>query len=638
MFEFSIRLALALGFVSLSWFAKWPAFEPAWKLSTLFATYSMVLSLLEKRGLRNSGVAGIAAVIDSAAISFALYQSKLLDSYGFISLLPIGWAAFRFQSDALSMAPISAASMLVISNLPQGSGWTPPLLIQCGGTLVLGLLMARKEKPQVAQPVLSFELNHSENGAQQAEYQELRDKFRKMRDHAESLERSGRRDRFAAILHDTTDTDPTSPMASLAKKIREVCNVQGLSLYAMQQSSSRLVVHAVSGDVPGNTSDSSIDLPEFLSEWQLKDRLDSAIKVIKAPEDASHSSTVLLKDRGRILGILALFDQSKSRLIEAAEIATECSETIARMVRLHLVREEEKRRLRQTELLYTLSSVCQGADTTSSLASRVARELWETLSLDHLSIAFLESGEPMLAASHGINYPTLELMTFHQEAGAEGWIQSGAPEVTVANARDDDRFPRDQALKRRIGSFFVIPLSFSEDVYGYLSIGSQRAHGIDEGMIETTRLVAFELSRALGRVSRGNKEPEGMTTPQEFHQTVKSQKGFMVYLEMLRRDEMIESYGKTAMETASRKLGGKLCSILPTGALLCRRYEGDYVAFIRTDDEAYARSWAATAVTTAAMMTFTSLDGQIKIPVSLRSKVAHYTQQSNQISATGALG
>ena len=637
MFELIVRVVLALALVAVSAIGGTPPLDLTWRAALFFASYSVMVYFMERRELRNAGVSGLVAVADSALVVYVLALWGQLGPFGFLSLIPPAWAAVKSGSDAMAMAPIVAAWMLIGANLFGGPGWTPLLLGQTVGILALGLLGVRRERVVRVTEVVEVAGESPLPAQATGDYIELRDKFRTLRDHAGELERKSRRDRWTVAMAEALESESDNALTALSKKILELCEVEGLTLYAFSQTADRLVVHGVAGDVPAGARDTAFEIPEFLGEWQLKERLTSAVQAIKSPESVAESSTVILKNKGRIIGLLALFDSSRARLAEAGETLKESSESIARIIKAQLVREDEKRRMRQAELLYTVASVSQGANDAASLGGRICRELWETLKLDHLEIAYVDGSEMTIAANQGASFRALESMSFGGEKGWEGWLNVGGPEIVMLDARDDDRFPRQDALKKRVGSFVLVPLAFSEDVSGYVAVGTHRVHGLDSGSLETLRIVAAEFSSALGRIQNGHKDADGLATPTEFHACMKgTENGIMVYLEVLRRDELTESYGKPAMEFAARKLAMRLRAHLPNGSVMCRRYEGDFVVLLRDCDEEFAKSWAGNAAATASMVAITTPDGNSRIPMAVRAKVARVSQQSDQISRAGA--
>ena len=117
--------------------------------------------------------------------------------------------------------------------------------------------------------------------------------------------------------------------------------------------------------------------------------------------------------------------------------------------------------------------------------------------------------------------------------------------------------------------------------------------------------------------------PEGLCTPKEFQEAVGQHPfGCLVYLEPIRLDELIATFGKPALDHAARTLAHRLLSQLPAGGLLCRRPEGDLVAYLRDVEETFARSWANEATTLASMAPLKTPDGRVRVPYGIRAKVA----------------
>ena len=277
------------------------------------------------------------------------------------------------------------------------------------------------------------------------------------------------------------------------------------------------------------------------------------------------------------------------------------------------------------------ASTVHGAGDASTLSQRVAREVWESFSVDHLGIGFFEH-QSAIAVQGGV-FPLLESMTFDEGPGLSGWKSAGGPELVFEDARQDERAPRETALKHRVGSYAVLPIEYEGEVVGRLTAGTHRALGIDHETLSAMRIVAAELGQAYGRVKDRSSEPTGLATPVEFHEAVKAaSEGHFVYLDVLKRDEAIEAFGRPALEKAVRQLGHRLRSLLPPGGLICRRPEGDFVAFLKTTDEEIVRRWAAHAGVTASLVTLNALDGRSRVPMAIRAKVALYAPHSHRIS------
>ncbi|MBS1713641.1 MAG: GAF domain-containing protein [Armatimonadetes bacterium] len=630
MVELAVRIALATALLLVSGTTGRPTFDLSWKSAAVFTTYSFFAFLLERRGMRNAGVSGLVGVADAAVVVFLLSATGHADTFGFLALLPTAYAVARFGADALAVSPLVVAWLLIGAGLFGGPGWTPSVLIQACGVLGLGMLGARREKTV---RIVEYVETVAEGPASEpipAEFFELREKYRTLRQHASEIERRSKRDHVTARLVGGNQAEGLS-LASLANRLREIFGVEGLTLYALDDSLDLLVVRAASGDVPVAVSDSSFPVPEFVSEWQLRDRLTDAVKALKTPENAQQTATVVLKDCGRIVGLLALFDGVKTKVSDAAESARDASEAIARFLKGATARDRETKRLRQSELLYMIASTVHGAETATTLSHRIAREVWESLAVDHLSIEFF--GHRGARSVQGSAFPLIASMSFDEGTGLEGWKSSGGPEIVIDDARQDDRAPRETALKHRIGSFFAVPVRHDGETVGIITTGTHRAQGVDADAIEAVRIVAAELGQAYGRAEGSSPGPGGLATPIEFHEAVKdADEGFFVYLDVLKRDESVEAFGRVAVDKAVRRLAHRLRSLLPSGGLLCRRPEGDFVAFLRTSNEEEVRHWAAQAGVAASMVTLDSLDGKTKIPMAVRAKVALFAPHSHRIS------
>ncbi len=634
MLELIARLVAAALALAAAGFLGKPSFDLTWRVGLFVSTYSAFVFLLEKRKLRNAGVSGFVAVADAWALAVLMAQAGQLERFGFVVLAPMALAVTRDGSNPASMAPLATSALLVCSNLFGGKGMTAPILVQAGCVLGIGLMV--NQRRIVVTQTLQIEpppANPLESEPPYA-YLELRENFRALRDHARELENRSRRDKMVTQLWEAAQSVTETTCGALAAKLQELTGANGLTLYAVSQIGEKMVVQAFSGHVPQDARTAAFDVPRGVGVNGIKDAMDRAVRAVRDPEVDTETRCVLLKDRGRVLGMVSLFHPNPEKLAEAADRAEEAASTTAALIRQHTEREELNRRLREAEMLYLVAGTSTGAETPTTIASRVAREIWESLRLDHLSVFFMDGFQAIQAVSHGASSRLLEAMSFGAGNGVKGWMGAGSPELFLFDAFDDQRLPKNEALRRRVGSFALIPLQFGERPFGYITAATHRVGGIDAGQLETLRVVGAELGQALARLEHGYRNSEGLATPKEFRAILDgAADGSLVYLELIRREELVESYGKPAVSYAVRKFATRMRAKLPVGGVMCRREEGDYVVYLRGMDESAARSWANDAAATASMIGITTPDGRARIPLALRAKVAKIATQVCQFSS-----
>jgi GAF domain-containing protein len=631
MVELGARLLIAGIVMFLSGvFGLW-GFDFAWKTSLAISAIAVFGWRLELKNFKNPGVAGFIAIADAYTVGLLLANVDQLSNFGFLVLAPCAYAAAKYQSPPNFMAPL-AASALLVSHSILHSGQVPPtlLLAQAGAVLALGLLLSQTKVVEVRNDV---EEPADENSIvlEREDYFEMRENFRKLRDAYRDLEYKSRRGRTISLLEEAKSGSEEKIFNRLIAKVKEVTGADHAALYTVAQMADQFIVRAATADYPADYENASLRTDFDLAPGQIKHRMEQALLSVKTESVRSKVTNVILIESGRVTGMLTLGHTDPARLADAQAKADEIAPYLAGMIQEELRKETERRRLKETELLYEVATVTSGATNATTLAARVARELFESIEPDHVGIYLIEGNESILLANQGVNVRLLESMTFSTGAGLAGWVTSDAPEIVIFDAREDHRLDPQVALKKRVGSFLLIPLAGPDGVMGYVAAASHNRGGLDKPEIESLRVASVELAHALLRLEGGVGEPEGVMTPNEFSKRVAKAKGSLVYLEPLRREQIAESFGKSALAQALRRFVGKLKRDLPKGGCICRRDEGDYVVFLPATSLAKATSWANEATATAAMVAIKTADGSSKIPLSLRSKVAALDRQEHEV-------
>ncbi len=631
MVEIGARILIAGGIIFLAGMFGLLDFDFAWKTAAAFSAVGIFGYLLERRKLRNPGVAGFIAIADAYAVALLLAQAGHLPDLGFLVLAPCAFAVLRHQAPANFMAPLAASSLLVAHAVfSKGEMPSPMLLGQACALLVIGLLFSQPKvvhiEKEVATPLAANDIV-----LEREDYLELRENFRKLRDAYRDLEYKSRRGRMISIIDDARNGGSERLFQRLTNKVKEVTGADHVAIYTVAQYAEQLVVRATTSGYPTELSDVSLRIDLDLAPGQIKHRVEQSLLALKVDNDRTRVANVILLDSGRIIGMLTLGHTEPMKLAEAQEKAEEIAPYLASFIQDELKVESERRRLRETELLYEVATVASGATNVTSLASRVVRELFETMGADHVGVFLIESNEAIQLANQGARTRLLDAVKLSGGQGLSGWLASDAPEIVVFDARDDHRIDAQEALKRRVGSFILLPLSSAGGPLGYLTAATHSRGGLDTAEIESLRIASTELSQAIQRLQGRGSEAEGVMTPAEFGKRVQGAKGSFVYLEPLRREQLIENFGKPALDIALRKFVAQLRRSLPKGGCICRRDEGDYVVFLPKVMVDKASSWANDITASAAMIAVKTLDGSGKIPLALRAKVAALDKQESEV-------
>jgi len=631
MVELGIRLVVAGAVMFIAGLFGGLGFDFAWKSALAIASIGFFGWRLEVKGMKNPGVAGFIAVADAFTIALLLGAANQLNNFGFLVLAPCAFAATRHGSQPNFMAPLAGSSLLV-ANAAFHQGQIPGamLLIQAASVLAVALLLSHTKVVTVA-TTAHAPVSETEIVLEREDYFEMRENFRKLRDAYRDLEHKSRKGRLLSQLDDVRNGSEERFFTRLVARLKEISGADNAAIYTVAQFAEQFVVRGTTSGYPQELSDASLKVDLNLAPGQIKHRVEQTLAAVISTNDRSKVANVLLQDGGRIVGMMTLNHTDPLKLSEVQAKAEDLAPYIAAMIQDEIRREAERRRLRETEMLYEVATVVAGSTNPATLAARVARELFETIQTDHIGIFLLEGNEPILLANQGVRVRMLDSMQFSGGQGVSGWINTDTPEIIVFDAREDHRIDAQEALKKRVGSFTAMPLMGTQGPIGFVTAASHSRGGLDVAECEVLRVATVELAQAIRRLEGKSNEPEGVMTPAEFARRVQDSVGSLIYLEPLRREQLTETFGKPALTLALRKFVSQLRRKLPRGGCICRRDEGDYIVFIPDSSLDSATSWANDATASASMIAVKTPDGSARIPLALRAKAAVLDRQESEV-------
>ncbi len=594
-------------------------------IAGVLAALAVFSYLLERREMRDGHAATVFAGLDGAGIALWLAANGELSRYGVAVLAPLIWAAAKDGLKASTLAPIASASIIAANVL---AGRLPMLStsLLAPAALVLGLGFLLDVVPAAGPRLVERPAPEPPLSLTGDDYIELRESYRVLRQRFRDLERRGEHDRLIAKLFEMRQRPAAELYPALAEMIADTTGADGVAILSVAQTGEAMVVRGATTDFPNELSERAFSFDPSLAPRDLRLRLDGAVRAVPAAERRDFANVLLLHGE-RVLGMICLGQADAESLQICRDKMDPLAPYVSTLLAEEIEREEAGHRLAHAEMLFDLA-VISGGDPASA-AERMATRLSAAVDADGLAISSLSKGDGQVVAAQGANLELIDALKFSGGTGAEGWAKAGYPEVLILDARDDAACPSEIAIRRRIGSFCLVPIRSGETVTGFLSAATHRAGGIDVAQAETLRLGAQQVASVLASLVSEDKGSKGVLSEGEFKRFLSAASGSLVVLEVLHRDQLALTAGKTALDAAIRRLQVRLRKQLSEEAAMCRRSNGDFLAFLTGTSEAEAQAWANDAATLAALIGVPRIDGAGSTPLAIRAKVA-------QIAATEA--
>ena len=633
MFELSARLIISGLVVLLAGLLGVPDFDVAWKSALAVAAYGLLVYRLEVAGLRNHGISGFVAVADAFVISIWLASAGSLSVAGALAIAPCVYAASRRSANPAAMAPIAASGLLVSDALLGSTPSGTALYVQAGAVLLIGLLSSREpQQPPTILELLTPETPQQPFPVEGDAYLELRENYRSVRAMYRDLQIRSRREHQLCELYEAKLGEGEHFYKRLTDKIREIVEAESVALYTLAQFDDVMVVRSTSGQIPEMLQSVAHRVDLAKAPGQIKHELTKAFHALREAETPSFAN-VILSDAGRVLGMATIFHSHPSDLEQARREAEDLAQIVAALIREESERAGRERRLRETELLYDISVTSAGSESAAHLCSRVVRELGSLVEVEQYGVVLRSGAESVQVGQDGSPIKLMSALRFDAGEGFAGWLKSGAPEIVCYDASHGSFIDPGEALKLRVNAFAIFPVGCGESVAGYMAVATSRPGGLDVADVFGLRAVAAELGQAITRMQE-RKELSGLVTPAEFQRVLEATgEGWIVHLEAIGRDRLVNEFGAPAITHAMRSCGRRLRSRLPLGAALCRRTSGDFVAILPQMDEEFAHRWAAEAASVASLINLTTPDGSRKIPLALRARAARIVGSRNEARA-----
>ncbi len=621
MFELVLRLTIAAGAVGAALALERPPFDVAWKVGAACAASAWTAFLLDARGWRNSGSSGFVAVWDAACISVWLAASGVLDRLGFLALAPCAYAAARFGSHPAAMAPLAASSLFAAHFWSRpGAEPTATLMAQAAGVLIVGLLFGHRRIVATASTPLTLEPVATDGPPPEA-YMDLRDGYRRLRDAYRDLEARSRRNSLQAAIWEVRQSAESRFYERLAEKLRELCGADSAVLYLLCDYSARLVVRATAGERAESEALPTLPFDAESPGGDLRIVAEEAVRAYMPESERARTAGVLLRDKGRVRGLICLKAPDERHASDCQERAEESAPYAAAAISEYAELQAARSRAAKAELLYEIACMAAGATSKLALAERVIAGLSELVEADHASFWWLSEKEAMLASHVGEPWRLLESMRFGKRPGIKGWLSSGAQELAVMDASEDERCPPSWRVKERVRSLALFPVRYADSPAAFVVLGCRRAHAFDASDLEAVRVVAAEASQASARLDGASGSRPELASAGELERLAgAAQEGFVVLLEPLRFGGLIERYGHAAVLHVQRQYALRLLARLPASGRLAKLSEGAFAALLPNADEDGARSWANEAAALASFIALPESHGMSRTPLAYRTR------------------
>lgn len=629
---FRLLSAAALGICGGP-YAQWTS-----RLAIFFAAFAVLSFLLERRSLAKPWLQYVWTATELGSIGYAIDHFHVIDLFAFTLCLPLLTLSIQNPRLRMLLAPLAGGVVAFASLAAKPEVPLFAVGVHAIAATLLTLIMrpfaSRERETSVETPLQHPAVQATQDESIYRNYLELRERFRALKELGQKLESNAKIDKIKLSLFKAALGTETDSHKMLFKRLRDLLQVDGLAYYSHNHVGDNLVVDTITGDVPTPLQTRSFPIRSSFSDASLREHFQSWANSLVNESNRATQHSIILRDRNRLQGVLYLTDQRSNRLDSAVATCNEVLPLLAEVIRSEKEQTELSKRLREAELLYAVASVSLGSTSEVSLATRIIRELWGYLDLDHLAIHAIDGDSAMCIAEEGAHVDLVPHLIFTNGNGVPGWLDSRAPEVNLVDTGQTALLDNRVALQKRVGCFLMLPIPLGTDSYGFLTASTHRTRGIDIPQQESLRTIVAEFSQALARI-KSDAGLMGIVTPREFQSEVSTREaGYFVYLEPLKRDHIVAENGEVAFDFAIKSFARRLRATMPAGSLLCRREHGDYIAFLQGCDEEFARSWANEATVLASMTPIQTPDGRAQIPLAFRAKVRAYSHQTGDLQKT----
>ncbi|HLK16096.1 MAG TPA: hypothetical protein VKT78_14920 [Fimbriimonadaceae bacterium] len=521
-------------------------------------------------------------LVESAAIVVLLAGFHLAIGAGFLVLVP--YVARRTQAEVGPRTAFVAAALVLFAGwATPGRGWIPSPAEIATAVGIAGLAWVLSRTKPTIPTFLQAPVPAAFAPAQPATdelYESLRDRYRHLRGAYKHLEQESAASRAVVSLAEWRSDEDRNP-TGLAKTVREIAGVEGVSIFVIPDARDGFTLAGSYGSAPTDV----FTLPASLqaSPIVLKETAEHELRAAN-PRSTTRIATVLLTDRGRLVGLAALFDGDRS-VLEAGVAAVErITSFTAAVVRDEHESRRQRERISQLELLNRFAGRSSDGSPTATAAA-ICDDVATELSLDGCAIYDLTGADPKPVASVG--EAVTELLTFASGTDLRGWMGSGAQELVIDDARDDARCDEALGLRRGVGAMTVLPLISSGSLIGAFVSWSAKRRGISSVAIGTLRALApFVLRQVFGGFATTR---PGLVDADTFWHGSQGP-GSFVEIDLGRTNEPGVSQ---ELQEARRRLLTTALGRLPYGAVMTRRSAGTLLAFLPGYDETSAERWAA---------------------------------------------
>lgn len=585
-------------------------------------------SRIEALGGRGPYMAAAFALLDCCLVAGVLGSLGLLQEGAFLLVLSPLWAVSRYSAPAGLLIPGCIGALAASASLFDVQGFHSSYYLSAASAgLVMvagsgGLAPKRRIVP-VPSVIEAGTLIEQED-----DILVLREAYRSLRDHYHRRERSGRVGSLAKKMLEAAFS--AQPWNELAKALHEDLGLQGVRIYATGHLGSRLVWRAGSGPMP-DSAEAGRSVGLGGGSLAVNKRIDSLLDAIKSEEPEVVTATQVIRDQGRVCGLIVMDAASEAKLKGAEERVQPALSLIGRTISHIAKRSDEARRVKESEILYSVLSLAKGAASQEVLADRILQELKEIIPADRLSLVKVQAGKAVTLAQDGSGPEPINLFSFAKGPGWQGWLKTSNPELHLLDPQEDTRIDAESAFRSRVRCVCHLPLMADDDVIGWISASSARSGALDEGHLTTLRIVASEAGPALAAAGShaGGKVGSGLASPKEFIKALQVlTDGAVVAVEVPALADLRHRFGSAPISQALNRASRLLSAKAPPGSLICRRAEGDFLVLIRGAAQSEAQSWANEVTASAALITLTSPDGSQRLSLALRAKVIEEASQA----------